>query len=341
MAPLMKNVTRKKIGIASSSNDQSTRQVSEWVHHLGGEFKVMDEVQLENIHWSISAQNDSTLNRTKSFDSFWYRRPDLGRTLCEMTADHFNDLGSMREQDVDRVRGFVRSTESSSKYYYWQYHFKHYAKNSIGNPLATNIDKMYQLQTAVHLGIDVPATLITGNKEELNTFFNAHPEGLIVKSMSDTIPLRVGETSYSTFSEEFVRNDLNALPPSFFPNLFQEKLDKAYEIRVFFLKGNFYSMAIFSQRDQQTAVDFRKYNMEKPNRVCRYQLPAELQEKLRKLMNNFALDTGSIDIVKTKTGRFVYLEVNPVGQFGMVSYPCNYQLEKIIANLLVNELPTS
>jgi hypothetical protein len=32
----------------------------------------------------------------------------------------------------------------------------------------------------------------------------------------------------------------------------------------------------------------------------------------------------------------VFLEINPVGQFGMVSHPCNYYLEKRIAQNLIN-----
>jgi hypothetical protein len=38
----------------------------------------------------------------------------------------------------------------------------------------------------------------------------------------------------------------------------------------------------------------------------------------------------------TKKGEYVFLEVNPIGQFGMVSAPCNYNLEKKIAQYLIN-----
>ena len=33
---------------------------------------------------------------------------------------------------------------------------------------------------------------------------------------------------------------------------------------------------------------------------------------------------------------FIFLEVNPVGQFGMTSSPCNYSLEKKIAQHFYN-----
>jgi hypothetical protein len=49
------------------------------------------------------------------------------------------------------------------------------------------------------------------------------------------------------------------------------------------------------------------------------------------------LNTGSIDLICTKSGEYVFLEVNPVGQFSMVSFPCNYYLEEKIADLLIQK----
>ena len=52
-------------------------------------------------------------------------------------------------------------------------------------------------------------------------------------------------------------------------------------------------------------------------------------------MQNIGLETGSIDMVFTKDGHFVFLEVNPIGQFGMTSKPCNYFLERELALSLI------
>ncbi len=54
-------------------------------------------------------------------------------------------------------------------------------------------------------------------------------------------------------------------------------------------------------------------------------------------MDNLGLDTGSIVLIKSKDDQWYFLEVNPVGQFGMVSYPCNYYLERKIAEYLVQK----
>ena len=49
------------------------------------------------------------------------------------------------------------------------------------------------------------------------------------------------------------------------------------------------------------------------------------------------MNTGSFDFILTSEGEYVFLEVNPIGQFGMVSYPCNYYLEEKIVDLLIQK----
>jgi hypothetical protein len=94
-------------------------------------------------------------------------------------------------------------------------------------------------------------------------------------------------------------------------------------------------MAIFSQGDRQTEVDFRRYNRTRPNRAVPYRLPGDIVGKLRTLMGSLGMDTGSQDLIRTPDGRHVFLEVNPAGQFGMVSHRCNYHLEKRMAEYLI------
>ena len=37
-----------------------------------------------------------------------------------------------------------------------------------------------------------------------------------------------------------------------------------------------------------------------------------------------------------KNDNYYFLEINPVGQYGMVADPCNYELDKLIAKYLIN-----
>ena len=66
-----------------------------------------------------------------------------------------------------------------------------------------------------------------------------------------------------------------------------------------------------------------------------YKLPGELEAKLDSLMKNLNLNSGSIDIIKTVKDEYIFLEVNPVGQFVGYGVPTNYYLEKKVAEWLI------
>ena len=53
-------------------------------------------------------------------------------------------------------------------------------------------------------------------------------------------------------------------------------------------------------------------------------------------MADLNLNTGSIDLIKTKNNDYFFLEVNPCGQYESLSFNCNYQLNKKIATWLIN-----
>ena len=97
----------------------------------------------------------------------------------------------------------------------------------------------------------------------------------------------------------------------------------------------FTSVAIFSQADDQTKVDYRKYNLKTPNRVIPYQLPAEIEHKLALLNERLGLNTGSIDLIVDREGQFYFLEVNPTGQFQDLSESCNLSIDRRIAERLL------
>ncbi len=128
---------------------------------------------------------------------------------------------------------------------------------------------------------------------------------------------------------------INSLPDIFPTMLFQQYIEKEYEIRIFYLDGKLYPMAIFSQSSDKTKVDFRNYDFNNPNRTVSCKLPKEVEEKLMAFMKDYKFDAASVDMVKCKnTGKHYFLEVNTHGQFGMVSEPCNYYLENKIAETL-------
>ncbi len=152
---------------------------------------------------------------------------------------------------------------------------------------------------------------------------------LITKAIGNGVYSITERLGYYSYTEGLTKVFIKKLPESFFPSLIQEKIEKLYELRAFYLKGKFYSMAIFSQEAPQTQIDCRKcFSSKHAPRNVPYKLPYEIELKLKNIMDKLCLNTGSIDMIVSKEKQFIFLEVNPIGQFGMTSKPCNYYLEK-------------
>ncbi len=201
-------------------------------------------------------------------------------------------------------------------------------------PEATNLNKIEVLIEASNCGINIPNSVVTTSK----TVLQDNPDLYITKSIKDPWILRKSEAKsdiFTMFTTVVKQTDLPHIPSVFFPSLIQKKVEKEYEIRSFFLAGKFYSMAIFSQLDDQTEVDFRRYNWQVPNRTVPYTLPKELERKLKKLIKRFKLNCCSVDLIRNKEGNYFFLEINPTGQFGMVDFPCNYNLHHEVARTLI------
>lgn len=225
-------------------------------------------------------------------------------------------------KELQGVTKFLLSILSSSKW--------------LGDPKNAAPNKLSVLKMASEAGLDIPDTLVTADVDELQRFIEKHGT-VITKPITDVLLCGFDDREFGTYTsvidKQFLaENRRNAD----FPSLYQERLDKKYEIRTFYLDGECYSMAMFTQQKVATQADFRVYCYEDPNREVPYQLPVAVEAAIRKLMQELHLDTGSIDIVRTTDGRYVFLEVNPVGQFGMVSVPCNYHLERKVAKYLAD-----
>jgi ATP-GRASP peptide maturase of grasp-with-spasm system len=203
-------------------------------------------------------------------------------------------------------------------------------KRWLTNPFKINLNKPYVLQTAKNYGLEIPKTYIVNSASDL-----LKDVSLICKSILDPMIAKYENNDCMMYTSQISDADFQNLPARFLPSYIQEKIEKKYEVRIFYLNGRCYSMSIFSQKDIQTETDFRNYNWEKPNRFVPYQLPKEEGIKIKKLMQHLGLNCGSIDLIKAINDKYYFLEINPTGQFGMVDFPCNYGLHKKVAETLI------
>jgi ATP-GRASP peptide maturase of grasp-with-spasm system len=319
------------IVIISSEQDASTDDVIDWIKHYGKIFYRINEssailvcgIEI-GIKNAMLIEVDGLRIDLDVIDAFWYRRDNFTITFPAITIN--KNFPFKKEIELNLQYEKKRMIE--------YIHFKLLQKRSIGSYFRTNINKLITLEMAREIGISVPRTLLTTRKGELARFREGKSD-IICKAISEAI--LIADIDYG-----YIYNYTNVLSDGLFDklnetfplSLFQHKIEKKYELRIFYLHGQFYSMAIFSQADEQTSVDFRRYNRKKPNRAVPYALPAHIKEKLAELMKKIGLDTGSIDMAVNQDDEYFFFEVNPIGQFGMTSHPCNYYLEKKIAEYL-------
>lgn len=326
--------------LSQDSFETTTDNVIDWLDALGACFLRINGEDLDRnrpirfllsgVHLEVLMEIDGTLVDFASVRAVWYRRWTRERRH-EAEALLLDGSGSpgLHFQVANHLTNESRRLA--------HLFFSQFAGLPwLSDPENSSLVKLDTLRRAASIGIDTPATLVTTRRVDLENFADVHGS-VITKPLSEVKTLMEGERAHFMYTTALSQREIAALPEEFTPSLFQESLSKAYELRVFYLEGQCYAMAIFSQSDQQTRVDFRFYNTRIPNRVVPYRLSPSMVSRLQNLMDDLNLNTGSIDLIVTPEGRQVFLEVNPIGQFGMVSQPCNYYLERKIAEWLIRK----
>lgn len=317
--------------IISSEDDIATNEVITWLQKFGEKFLRISNssnIQVERITINDQDNNlDLRINglpyRLYQFKKIWYRRSWFA----------INDKINF-DAIENQFRQKIQAQISNERGTIIQHCLTLFSAKSLNTQRTNNLNKLDVLLKCRDLGIKVPSTLITSSKSELIKFYNDN-SGAITKNISPGVFLEFNEFTLLAQTRLVTTEMIADLEDEFHPMLFQEQIHKSFEIRSFFLDGYFYSSAIFSQSDEKTKVDFRNYNFEKPNRTPPYRLPKKMEIALRRLMKEFGLNSGSIDLIVNTKGEFIFLEVNPIGQFAQVSEPCNYHLEKKVAEYLI------
>lgn len=324
--------------ISHQSPDHTTCEVMDWLEAMGVDFIRLNGETLLSHHFLLDI-GDKHLemavdNRTISIDDIaavWYRRDAASRAVSDLKP-HLDQLGDpLLERSILTYASDEMKQAKIALYTILD------KKPWLPKPGRIGIKKIETLLIAKRCGLHIPDTIITNNKNDILKFKEKH-RAIITKPISESQFFNYNGGSYGIYTEEAGQDTIDNCRDDIFPSLVQEMIQKEFEIRVFYLDGRCYSMAIFSQADSKTNVDFRRYNGKKPNRTVPYKLPESVEENISSLMKSLDLNTGSIDIIKSVSGQYVFLEVNPTGQFGMVSHPCNYYLEHEIASYLAGHI---
>lgn len=209
----------------------------------------------------------------------------------------------------------------------------------INDPFTTRIAhrKMLQLHVAAQAGFATPRSLITNDPKAALRFAEEIGVDLAIKSLgaiSVMTPLPGSAIQYGIFTRRVSAAELALVKGKIasMPTLYQEFIDKAFELRITVVGRRIFSCRINHRSDDITAHDYRfdTKNLKHEPWEC-----PELTERIHSYMDSFGLNFGCFDILVSKTGEALFIECNVNGQWLWVENLTGMPIGQAIAELLM------
>ena len=231
--------------------------------------------------------------------SIWYRRPNslnspivdlIQRKYAEMETNQF--LEGLWSATIGEV--------------FW-----------LSNPvhLERARKKVLQLKIARQLGFTIPRTIVSNDPKQVRQFIESCDERMIFKAIHHEM-LDYENKSFNIPTTLIGREHLVKLElVKKMPSLFQEFIDKEYELRVTVVGDKIFPVKIDSQAHSETSVDWRNPDFIEKLKYTSISLPQEITDRCHSMLRSLGLEFGAFDFAVDKRGICYFLEVNPNGQW--------------------------
>ena len=242
--------------------------------------------------------------------SVWWRRPQPFKLPAGMTPAHQRFALS---EATTAFQGLYQSLDA-----FWV---------NIPAHDAVAAHKPYQLAIAQQIGLEIPPTLITNDVEAARDFWQRHKGEVIYKQFIATH--ETWRETRQLKSEDEILADTVAHAPV----IFQKHVPAVADLRVTAVGGTFFAAAA----DVRKADYPQDVRMNLDAKYAAHDLPAEIIAKLRQLMQRLGLVYGAIDLRLTPDGRYVFLEINPAGQFLYIENATGQPIAAALADVLLQK----
>ncbi len=243
------------------------------------------------------------------FTSLWFRR-----TLFTSVDNINSEIGNFLNLDYE---SFLFNLITSIKF-----------ERIISDPY--NIykaeNKIYQLNVAKEIGFDIPITLLTNSKQYLIDFIKENQA--IIK------PIRNGKINYDDKNFLIYTNKLHISDVTddvlLTPAIYQKEILKKYELRVTVVGNEVFAAKVDSQKNLETKLDWRRRKL----LFQPYQLPNNISNLCLRLVNELGLNFGAIDLVYSQDNEYIFLEINPNGQWVWIETDTGLSISKKLITYL-------
>lgn len=196
-------------------------------------------------------------------------------------------------------------------------------------------NKLEQLSYARKAGLNIPESLFTNDPVKVNDFFYTVCKGNMIAKLHGSLSRSMkGDTPF--FPTTRIReSDLDRLDTlAYCPMIFQQNIEKRYELRIIYIDGTFFTGKINALASEAGKTDWRAAKDIMPSWEL-YTLPESVCNALDTMMRDLGLYFGAIDMIRQTNGEYIFLEVNPQGEWGMIQRDLGYPIGQTIAEKLV------
>lgn len=180
--------------------------------------------------------------------------------------------------------------------------------------------KARQLRYAQDAGLYIPSTLISNDPDDIRQFLSSDrayiykplgghvwdEEGVVRKTYT------AGVTTEDLPSDRILRAT---------PGIFQEKIEKSYEVRAQFFGTSCFAIRIESSQLQSGDIDWR-LDQRSIERCEPALMPEEVKQACIALMTRLRIVSGGFDFIVTPDEKWCFMEVNDAGQFLFIESWC-------------------
>jgi glutathione synthase/RimK-type ligase-like ATP-grasp enzyme len=267
----------------------------------------------DTISLRLSEKNFMSINGTQKFHSVWYRRTQLPQLTGYAPEEKIYILNEI-DNFMSNLFGIIDAK--------W-----------LSEPLQVlrAENKFLQLLLAKSIGFNVPRTLISTDKKEVKEFMQSAQKCIIKPISSGRVPNTKSHAKliFTNIIPEDMIAHLEEYETT--PAIYQDYIEKCYEIRVTIVGNKVFSACVNSQQDQESSVDWRKMKL----KFERYDLPNDVSDKCVSLLKLLSISFGAFDLIKSKTGEYYFLEVNPNGQWVWIEKDTGLNISDEIINYLL------
>lgn len=275
-------------------------------------------VTTELPDFSVTVEKeDDTVNVSEEVGAVWYRRPGKPFEFTEKKPDQ-GTVEYIREQWSAWLKSLQTIPEVK-----W---VNHPADNGRME------SKIHQLRLADNLGFKIPETVVSNEYTDIMEMFEQQDGAVISKALASPLinTSEQDEFVFSQYIDEAPAEDDDRLKVC--PTIFQEPLLPKIDYRVTVIGDTVLPVKIEGNDGKKVPVDWRT---EKEDvRFVKEALPQEIEDRCRKYVEEAGLVFGAIDLVKTG-GEFVFLEINPNGEWGWLQKPWDVPIAENLTELLI------